>query len=129
MTLARVRKVISGCGIEALSGINEQAVQAYLDELREDDLGHRTYNHYAQAFDGFCNWLVSSKRLPFNPVSNLNRLNTEVNVRHPRRALTVREVAKLVNSARESGKSIQCFDGEQRAENLHHFLSDRLPAE
>ena len=42
-------------------------------------------------------------------------MNEEVDVRHKRRAISPREVQELVKSARESGVSIQRFDGEQRA--------------
>ncbi len=55
------------------------------------------------------------KRIAINPLAGMKRLNTEVDVRHPRRALSAEEFAKLVESARTSGESIQCFDGEQRA--------------
>ena len=45
----------------------------------------------------------------------LERLNTEVDIRHKPRALSAEEVGKLVASARESGVSIQRFSGEKRA--------------
>lgn len=116
LTLSRVQKVIDGCGFETLGDIREDAVQDYLYELQiEEDLGNRTYNHYVQAFDGFCNFLVTKHRLAYNPVPGLVRLNAEVDVRHPRRALTPAEFEKLIHSARTSGEDIQCFNGEDRA--------------
>ncbi len=116
LTMTRVRTIISGCGFESLADIESEMVQTYMRSLRKaEDLGHRTYNHYLQAMDAFCNWCVLSKRLISNPILGLERLNTAVDVRHPRRALSAEEVAKLVESARSSGMSIQCFDGEQRA--------------
>ena len=45
----------------------------------------------------------------------MTRLNTEVDVRHRRRALTSEEFGKLVKSARESSQDIQCYNGEERA--------------
>jgi integrase len=116
LTMTRVRRVVTGCGFETLAGIIPEAVQVYLRSLRKaDDLGHRTYNHYLQALDAFCNWCVTTKRLFSNPLLGLERLNTAVDVRHARRALTTDEVSKLVGSARDSGLSIQRFTGEQRA--------------
>jgi integrase len=50
-----------------------------------------------------------------NPVVGLERLNAETDVRHKRRALSANEVSQLVDSARQSGESIQCFSGEDRA--------------
>lgn len=116
LTLSRVRRVIKGCKFQILSDIDTETVQNYLDELaEEEDFGHRTYNHYAQAIDGFGNWLVSTKRTALNPFAGLTRLNVEVDIRHPRRALSVEEVGRLIASARASGKDIQCFSPEERA--------------
>jgi site-specific recombinase XerC len=80
-----------------------------------DDLGNRTYNHYLQAIDEFGKWLVSTKRLPANPVAGIERLNAETDVRHQRRALTTDEVSQLVRAARDSGMDVQGYTGEQRA--------------
>jgi len=116
LTMTRVRRIVTGAAFEKLSDIEGEAVQTYLRKLRkEEDLGHRTYNHYLQAMDGFCNWCVVSKRLIANPILGLERLNTAVDVRHARRALSGDEVAQLVESARKSGVVIQRYNGEQRS--------------
>ena len=116
LTMTRVRRIVAGSAFEKLSDIDGEPVQTYLRGLRkEENLGHRTYNHYLQAMDAFCNWCVLTKRLIGNPIIGLERLNTAVDIRHPRRALSGEEVAKLVESARTSGLSIQRFSGEQRA--------------
>ena len=116
LTLSRVRRIVDGCGFEALSDLNADDVETFLAELREeDDIGYRTYNHYLQAIDGWCNWMVQRKRQKFNPVAGISRLNAELDVRHPRRALTTSEFGQLLKSARESGVSIQCYTGEERA--------------
>lgn len=116
LTMGRVRRIIAGCNFLAVSDLNPDSVVAYLQEIRtKNNLGRRTYNHYLQAIDGFCNWMLLNKRIPRNPLQGLERLNAEVDVRHKRRALTSDEVARLVKSARESGVDIQCYDGETRA--------------
>ncbi|MGD9721456.1 MAG: tyrosine-type recombinase/integrase [Pirellulales bacterium] len=116
LTMTRVRRIVAGAEFEKLSDIDGEPVQTFLRKLRkEEDLGHRTYNHYLQAMDGFCNWCVVTKRLIANPILGLERLNTAVDVRHARRALSGDEVAKLVESARTSGEVIQRFNGEQRS--------------
>jgi site-specific recombinase XerD len=116
LTMSRVRVVVDGCEFQSLGDIKEDAVQDFLYDLQvEDDLGNRTYNHYVQAFDAFCNWCVKKHRMAINPVPGLVRLNTEVDVRHKRRALSPKEFEQLVISARTSGEDIQCFSGEDRA--------------
>lgn len=57
---------------------------------------------------------MKTKRLIVNPIFGLERLNTATDVRHKRRALSAEEVAKLIESARASGKRIQGFSSEAR---------------
>ena len=120
LTLSRTRKIINGCEFQLLSDLNADDVESFLTDLREDEergFGFRTYNHYLQAIDSFCNWLAEPRRrrLGHNPIAGIPRLNAELDVRHPRRALTEDEFAKLVSSAVGSNVSIQCFTGEERA--------------
>jgi site-specific recombinase XerD len=117
LTMTRVRRIVTGCSFETLLGIESEAVQSFLRKLRktEKKFGHRTYNHYLQAFDTFCNWCVTTRRLLSNPLLGLERLNNAVDVRHVRRALTADELAKLIESAKSSCKWIQGFSGQERA--------------
>ena len=115
LTMSRIRRIVGDAEIKSIDDIEIDTVEAVLQErLDSGEIGYRTYNHYVQAFDGFCNWMVP-KRMPHNPLQGMKRLNAQEDVRHARRALLPEEVQKLVNSARTSGVSIQCFDGEQRA--------------
>jgi len=116
LTMGRVRRIVAGCDTEKLADIDAEAVQSFLRSLRKtENIGHRTYNHYLQAADAFLNWCVATKRLLVNPLIGIARLNTEVDVRRKRRALTADEVSKLVSAARQSGVRVQRFTGEQRA--------------
>lgn len=116
LTMSRVRRIVKGCEFATLSALDGEKVQSFLRSLsKDDDLGARTYNHYLQAFDTFCNWCVVTKRLLCNPILALERMNTAVDVRHARRALTAEEFNQLIDSARSSEKRIQGFTGEQRA--------------
>ncbi len=116
LTMTRVRRLVEASGVKALSDLEAEKIEEALKELRRaEDLGNRTYNHYLQAIDEFGKWLVSSKRLPTNPVAGIGRLNAETDVRHKRRALTPEEVSKLVRAARESGCEVQGYPGELRA--------------
>ncbi len=116
LTMGQVRRIVEGCSFNALADIDAEAVQKYLRARREEEhTGHRTYNQYLQAFGTFCSWCVVTGRLVANPMIGIERLNQAVDVRHPRRALSAEEVARLIDSARSSGISIQRFNGEQRA--------------
>jgi site-specific recombinase XerD len=116
LTMTRVRRLIEGGGFATIGELDAEPVEEALKAIRaEDDLGARTYNHYLQAIDEFGKWLVANRRVPFNPVAGIERLNTAVDVRHKRRALSPEEVTRLVESARSSGEDIQGYNGEHRA--------------
>lgn len=116
MMMSRIQKIIDGCEFTTVAEMNSESVELFLAEFAvEEDIGNRTYNHYVQAIDAFCNWMVATKRINANPIAGIERLNNEVDVRHRRRALTQEECGKLFDSARTSGISIQMYDGETRA--------------
>jgi integrase len=116
LTLARVRKIVNECEFKLISDIDREKVEGCLADMQEEDgIGHRTYNHYVQAIDAFCHWMIETKRATSNPLLGLVRLNAATDVRHQRRALSPEEFAALVRSARTSGESIQCYTGEERA--------------
>ena len=116
LTMTRVRRVVESCGFRTLAEMDGEKVVDWLNTTREaEDMGARTYNHYLQAADAFGKWLAATKRLPSNPLAGMERLNSETDVRHKRRALTHEEVSRLVESARSSGVDVQGYDGELRA--------------
>lgn len=117
LTMSRVRRITETAGVTNLGSLRVDSVATALRVIkRTDKFGNRTYNHYVQAIDGFCNWLVAMGRVDRNPVKSLERLNTQVDVRHKRRALTADEFAKLLKAARESEKSVQTYPGPLRAQ-------------
>jgi len=108
-TIARVRRIIDEAGMETPADINIESVEAVLQKmLEENEIGHKTYNHYLSSMQQFCSWMVP-KRMTVNPLLGMNKLNTEVDIRYKRRALTPDEFQKLVQSARTSEISIQCY--------------------
>ena len=116
LTLTRIRTLIVAASVATATDLTIEGVENALVKLaKKNNLGHRTYNHYIQAIDSFCNWMVLTKRMPANPLLGLERLNAEVDIRHRRRALTEEEITKLVNSARDSHKRIQGYSGKLRA--------------
>ena len=118
LTMSRIRLVIAGCEWISLGDLNADELEAFMAEYQEDhDIGNRTYNHYLQAVDSFGNWLAHPKRklVRSNPFAGVDRRNAEIDVRHPRRALTPKEFRLLLSAARKSGFSVQCFTGEERA--------------
>ena len=116
LTMGRIRAILLQCETSNLAELTVERVQTGITKLQEKaKFGSRTFNHYVQAVDGFCHWLVETTRIASHPLLTLKRLNAEVDVRHKRRALDDGELWQLIESARKSGKRIQGYDGEQRA--------------
>ena len=116
LTMLRIRRIVIGCGFKKLADVAREPVENFLRQLcRDEGIGNRTFNHYAQAIDSFCNWCVATQRLLRNPLVGLERRNTEVDIRHPRRALTPDEISRLIVVTRECGKKVQNLSPEIRA--------------
>lgn len=116
LTLTRVRAVITEARFTTVGDIRRDQAEDALATLRvTHDLGHRTANHYAQAFEQFCRYLQRTGRLSREADTRLPRLNTATDVRHQRRALTPDELNAMIASAERSTDVIQCYDGPTRA--------------
>lgn len=118
LTVNRVKLVLTGCEFRTLADFDADAAEEFLAEYcQEEDLGHRTYNHYVQAIDAFGNWLSHPKRriLERNPFDGIPRRNVETDVRHARRALSPQEIALVIETARKSIRTVQGYDGVTRA--------------
>jgi len=116
LIMARLRRVIKAGKFEKLGDLTLDRAQATLWAMRKkQNWGHRTYNHYVQALQTFCNWCVTTQRLLTNPLSGLDRLNIEVDIRHKRRALSPEEIVKLIEAARASRKRVESYRSELRA--------------
>ena len=117
LTMTRVRRIIKDAKVTNLGSLRMDSAATALRKIkRKDNIGNRTYNHYVQAIDSFCNWLVLMGRLDRNPLIGLERVNAQVDIRHKRRALKPDEFAKLLKSARESKKNVQSYPGPLRGQ-------------
>ncbi len=74
-----------------------ETVQALQDRLC-CGIGIATFNHYLTAIKGFSRWLARDRRIPADPLSHLGRLNPDVDIRHPRRALREEAFAQFVEA-------------------------------
>jgi integrase len=113
-TVSRLKKVVAGAKIRNISDINAIKIQEYLKGLRDSGRSRQTSNHYFRAIQQFTLWLVRTRKLVENPLSEMRKLNTQVDRRHDRRALSDEEFSRLVEAA-ESGKPDQTIPGPDRA--------------
>ncbi|MFO0941531.1 MAG: tyrosine-type recombinase/integrase [Pirellulales bacterium] len=112
--VSRVKKVVDGAKCKTITDISASRVETYLKELRDSGRSRQTSNHYLKAIQQFTKWLVKNRKLAENPLTDICKLNTQVDRRHDRRPLSVEEFARLVAAA-EVGKPNQSIPGPDRA--------------
>jgi integrase len=115
LTLGRIERVFTGCMFLKVGDVDSAKLLDFLQTQRQQKrFGHRTYNHYLQALGTLFTWCIDQGLLKSNPVATIEKLNTEVDVRHPRRALKPDEVKALIASASKSKRSYQMQSPETR---------------
>jgi len=116
LTMTRIRRLVEVSNVRTTAELSKLTVEKGLDKLRqEEDLGNRTFNHYVQALDSFCRWMVGNQRMVLNPLAGMMRMNNEVDVRHKRRSLEPEQMIRLIETTRASDETIQGYSGELRA--------------
>ena len=114
--ISRIKKIVQRARFEVLGDVSAEKTEQAIGQLRDESgFGAKTYNHYIQAMITFGNWLISCNRMHTNSFVGIERMNCEVDIRKKRRALSPEEFQSLVQSARESNKTVQGYDGETRS--------------
>jgi integrase len=98
--------IFTDCKFVLWSDISASRLERYLDDLRDGGSGisARTFNSNLKAVKQFCNWMIKNGRASESPVVCLECLNTETDKRHPRRALELDEIRRLLKAAVASPK-------------------------
>jgi len=118
--LRQLERIVKTCKWRLVSDITAGSLLNFLGDLRkaksddEPGLSAQTYNHYLRTAKQFTRWLVRDRRLPSDPLVHLSNINTSVDRRHDRRALTHEEFARLLYAAR-TGKAIEGMSGPDRS--------------
>ena len=100
LLVSRINIVLTGCKFLYWSDINPNRVQRHLSGLRNDGNGisGQTFNHYLTGLKVFCNWIVQNRIASENPLQFLKGLNVRTDRRHDRKALSVDELRKLLET-------------------------------
>jgi integrase len=121
--VGRVRRLLGLAGIDRLSELSGERVQAGLAKLRKrqnsevaDAWGTSlaTLNAYVVAARCFAAWLDAHDRLRKNPLARLEGFNAAEDPRHQRRTLTEAELRRLIEAAHH-GRVYARMTGRARA--------------
>ena len=107
-TVQRVKKVIEGCRFATWNNIQASKVQSYVASLRDgkNGIGASTFNCYLKAAKQFCKWMVQDRRASESPIEYLKceTVRKVVDEEHPRRALEIDELRRLLEVTKAGGK-------------------------
>lgn len=97
----RITRIIEGVGAKKLADLDPIQVDRFLMALRIKGrpLSGVTRNEYIGSLKAFTKWAVEARRLDLDPLASLKRTERRaIRFSHPRRALSVQEVARLLNA-------------------------------
>jgi integrase/recombinase XerC len=109
-TVPRVEKIVEKCKFIKINDINIDIVQHQISELQISD---QTKRHYVRSLKQFSSWLYHSNRTSTDILSRLVTPSLKEIVRN-RRALTAKEVAKLLKVTKNSDTSFYNVSGYER---------------
>jgi len=114
--LARLTRIVEGCGFVRWDDIQASRIQRYLAGLRdgENGISAQTFNFYLQASKQFCKWMVLDRRATESPVRHLKGLNVKLDRRHDRRPLEPDEIRRVLEVTRAAPQRFG-MTGPQRA--------------
>lgn len=113
LVTGRVRRILDGCGFNFPPDLCPLVLRGYLALLRKGGLSEQTAMHYIRAIKQLTLFLVKHKRLHENPFTDL-KVKKDVEKKHPRRALSVAEINRLLEATRQQGP-LRGLSGPDRA--------------
>ena len=114
------------CEFIILGDINADDVETCLAELREEDgIGYRTYNHYLQAIEAWCNWMAT------RPEPDCWNSKTESGPRHspPKTCPYNQRIRQASQIGPRKRQKRPVLYRRTAGKNLHPFLHDRTAKE
>jgi len=127
----KLRRTFKGCGFKTFSDIDDVVLDKYLLGLRKDkNLSTRTLNGYLGAAQQFCRFAIRvlkvAKASPLECMEGFG--SVEADRRRLRRALTTKEVQKLLTTTTQSQDERYGMSGPERAMLYRFALTTGLRA-
>jgi len=114
ITELRINRLVKACDFKVLGDLDPNKVADCLARWRRDGMGTETSNGYITAVKMLETWAVNNQRIPSRRLTVLKRMKNK-NPKHPRRALSRKELSDLFEAARKSDHVIHGFDGPSRS--------------
>jgi len=106
--------IFTECGFVNYNDIDANRLYIFLADLQGDGgFGQRSFNYYLKSCKQFCKWMIKERRATENHLLHLSCI-TQTEKRRQRRALTLTEQRKLLETA-ETGEKHHNLTGAERA--------------
>ena len=112
-TLGYVRRVCAASGVVSIATLSADRLASHINVLRRQGVTAGGINCKLVAVKSFARWLCRTGRLTTDPLGQITRLNTKVDRKFRRRAISNDEAARLIHAA-ENGPSTEGIDGPDR---------------
>ncbi len=104
-TETNIERILNSCGFKVWSDIDGNKVKTFLAKSRgADGYGERTYNAYLRGFKKFCGWMLRENRAAGTDPMKNHSLIKQTEFRKRRRALTVDETHRLLETTEAAPK-------------------------
>jgi integrase len=97
----QINRILDGTKATRLHELDTPKIEQFLQSCqKQDGMADRTVNEYIASVKEFTKWAVTNGRLNTDPLVGLKRIGQRaVRPAHPRRALTLEQMAKLLDAA------------------------------
>lgn len=108
---SRVKLIFTDCGFKTMNDIDANTIYTYLNDMRKNGLGQRSFNYYLKTCKQFCRWMIKEQRaIAPSPLEHLSCIK-QTEKRRQRRAITVKEVRKLLEKNTGSTGALRAIRG------------------
>jgi len=97
-TINAIKRIVADCRFNYWTDITAVKVENYLKKLREKGISYRRSNAYLMAIKMFTYWMIEAGRASESPVRICKALHVELDRRRERRALSVDELRRLLET-------------------------------
>ena len=112
-THRQIFEICSGTGIRSLTDLRRETIERWIaNEVQKKAIATNTINMYLTAIKSFTQYLSDIELLPNNPLRAIRKLNSEIDRRKKRRAMTEKEVECLLRVAASDKTFEKWKDGE-----------------
>jgi integrase len=116
--MARIRRIISGCGVKTIDQLSVETVNAFLDRCQASGTirTNQTRKHFERGIKAFTRWGQASERLDRDPLARLDvtYVDAERDVVHTRSEFTLEELSRVIRAA-TGAMPLAGLTGRQRA--------------